>query len=146
MVELTTKQKNYKLLMTLLFWIFLIVGILFYIVPNQIISIFNIISGKLGYFQQLPLNSEKFYLDLAVAYMACVTAISYLVSKNVLKNLNLTPVLIVGKTTSSLISLISFFIFQKSLLYLSNFIIDGTIVLIVLAFYLPVKKELSIAK
>ncbi|MGB9734789.1 MAG: hypothetical protein ACP5JP_03105 [bacterium] len=145
-MELTTKQKYYKLLMTLLFWIFLVVGVLFYVVPNQVIGIFNIVSDKIGYFQQIPLSQEKFYLDLAVAYMACVTAIAYLISKDVLKNLNLTPVLIVGKTTSSLISLISFILFQKSLLYISNFVIDGAIVLIVLIFYLPVKRELSTAR
>jgi hypothetical protein len=130
--------------MILLFWTFLIAGMSFYIIPNHVINVFNIVSGKIGYFQALPQNMEKFYLDLAVAYMACVTAIAYLISRDVLKNLNLTPVLIVGKTTSSLISLISFFLYQKSLLYLSNFIIDGSIVLIVLAFYLPVKKELRI--
>ncbi len=145
-MELTTKQKYYKLLMTLLFWIFLVVGVLFYVVPNQVIGIFNIVSDKIGYFQQIPLSQEKFYLDLAVAYMACVTAIAYLIRKDVLKNLNLTPVLIVGKTTSSLISLISFILFQKSLLYISNFVIDGAIVLIVLIFYLPVKRELSTAR
>jgi hypothetical protein len=142
MSELTSKQKNYRLLMTLLFWTFLIVGLMFYFIPNPIINVFNIISEKIGYFQPLPQNSEKFYLDLAVAYMACVTAIAYMISKNVLKNLNLTPVLIVGKTTSSLISLVSFILYQKSLLYLSNFVIDGSIVLIVLVLYMPVKKEL----
>ena len=129
--------------MTLLFWTFLIVGLSFYVVPNHVINVFNIVSEKIGYFQSLPPNLEKFYLDLAVAYMACVTAIAYLISRDVLKNLNLTPVLIVGKTTSSLISILSFFLYQKSLLYLSNFVIDGSIVLIVLAFYLPVKKELD---
>ncbi len=143
MSELTSKQKNYRLLMTLLFWTFLIVGLMFYFIPNPIINVFNIISGKIGYFQPLPQNIEKFYLNLAVAYMACVTAIAYMISKNVLKNLNLTPVLIVGKTTSSLISLVSFILYQKSLLYLSNFVIDGSIVLIVLVLYMPVKKELA---
>ncbi len=142
MSELTSKQKNYRLLMLLLFWTFLIVGLMFYFIPNPIINVFNIVSEKIGYFQPLPQNIEKFYLDLAVAYMACVTAIAYMISKNVLKNLNLTPVLIVGKTTSSLISLLSFILYQKALLYLSNFVIDGSIVLIVLVLYLPVKKEL----
>jgi hypothetical protein len=144
MENLTSKQKNYKVLMTLLSWIFLIVGALFYIIPNHVIGIFNIISDKTGYFQLLPPSSEKFYLDLAVAYMACVTAIAYMISRDVIRNINLTPVLIVGKTTSSLLSLISFILFQKSLLYLSNFIVDGAIVLIVLVFYLPVKKELQL--
>jgi hypothetical protein len=144
MENLTSKQKNYKVLMTLLSWIFLIVGTLFYIIPNHVIGIFNIISDKTGYFQLLPPSSEKFYLDLAVAYMACVTAIAYMISRDVIRNINLTPVLIVGKTTSSLLSLISFILFQKSLLYLSNFIVDGAIVLIVLVFYLPVKKELQL--
>jgi len=144
MENLTSKQKNYKVLMTLLSWIFLIVGVLFYIIPNHVIGIFNIISNRTGYFQLLPPSSEKFYLDLAVAYMACVTAIAYMISRDVIRNINLTPVLIVGKTTSSLLSLISFILFQKSLLYLSNFIVDGAIVLIVLVFYLPVKKELQL--
>jgi|YelNatPaOPRAMG01_1025707.scaffolds.fasta_scaffold02938_13 predicted PurR-regulated permease PerM len=144
MENLTSKQKNYKVLMTLLSWIFLIVGALFYIIPNHVIGIFNIISNRTGYFQLLPPSSEKFYLDLAVAYMACVTAIAYMISRDVIRNINLTPVLIVGKTTSSLLSLISFILFQKSLLYLSNFIVDGAIVLIVLVFYLPVKKELQL--
>ena len=129
--------------MIVLFWTFLIAGLSFYIIPNNIITLFNLVSDKIGYFRPLPQNLEKFYLDLAVAYMACVTAIAYLISRDVLKNVNLTPVLIVGKTTSSLISLVSFFLYQKSLLYLSNFVIDGCIVLIVLAFYLPVKKELD---
>ncbi len=141
MAELTSKQNNYRVLMLLLFWLFLIAGLTFYIVPNHIISVFNAVSEKIGYFQSIPPNMEKFYLDLAVAFMACVTAIAYLISKDVLKNLNLTPVLIVGKTTSSLISLLSFILYQKALLYLSNFVIDGSIVLIVLAFYLPLKKE-----
>ena len=128
--------------MIVLFWTFLIAGLSFYIIPNNVITLFNLVSEKIGHFQPIPLNQEKFYLDLAVAYMACVTAIAYWISRDVLKNLNLTPVLIVGKTTSSLISLVSFFLYQKSLLYLSNFVIDGSIVLIVLAFYLPLKREL----
>ncbi len=128
--------------MILLFWTFLIVGAMFYSIPNPIIDVFNFVSAKIGYFQPLPQNIEKFYLDLAVAYMSCVAAVAYLISRDVLKNSNLTPVLIVGKTTSSLISLLSFFLYQRALLYLSNFVIDGSIVLIVLAFYLPVKKEL----
>ncbi len=144
MATLTRGQNQYRILMILLFWTFLIVGALFYIVPNPIINVFNIVSGKIGYFQPLPQNIEKFYLDLAVAYMSCVTAIAYLISRDVLKNINLTPVLIVGKTTSSLISLLSFFLYQRSLLYLSNFVIDGSIVLIVLAFYLPVRKEIKV--
>jgi len=142
MSKLTLKQKNYKVLMTLLFWIFLTVGVLLYIVPNQLIGIFNIISDKIGYFQSLPPNLEKFYLDLGVAYMACVTAIAYMIRRDVVKNINLTPILIVGKTTSSLISLVSFLLYQKALLYIFNFVIDGGIVLIVLFFYLPVKREL----
>ncbi len=143
MAPLTRGQNQYRILMILLFWTFLIVGALFYIVPNPIINVFNIVSGKIGYFQPLPQNIEKFYLDLAVAYMSCVTAIAYLISRDVLKNINLTPVLLVGKTTSSLISLLSFFLYQRALLYLSNFVIDGSIVLIVLVFYLPVRKEIK---
>lgn len=141
MAELTSKQNKYRILMLVLFWLFLLAGISFYVAPNNVIGIFNSVSLHLGHFQTLPPNVEKFYLDLAVAFMACVTAIAYLISRDVAKNLNLTPVLIVGKTTSSLISLVSFVLYQKALLYLANFVIDGSIVLIVLAFYLPLKKE-----
>ncbi len=141
MEALTNRQGNYRVLMILLFWTFLVVGALFYIVPNQMINLFNLIAAKVGHFQATPPSTEKFFIDLAVAYMACVTAIAYLIQKDVRKNLNLTPVLIVGKVTSSLISLVSFIAYQRSLLYFSNFLIDGSIVVIVLAFYLPVKNE-----
>ena len=144
MATLTNKQNNYRILMIVLFWSFLIVGSTFYIVPTHVISLFNMVSEKIGHFQTVPQSMEKFYIDLAVAYMACVTAIAYLIVGDVKKNLNLTPVLIVGKTTSSLISLISFIVYQRSLLYLSNFVIDGSIVLIVLAFYIPLKKEQTV--
>ncbi len=141
MATLTNKQKNYRMLMIMLFWAFLIVGSMFYIVPNHVIIMFNMVSGKIGHFQATPLSMERFYIDLAVAYMACVTAIAYLIIKDVQKNLNLTPVLLTGKAVSSLTSLISFIMYQNSLLLISNFIIDGSIVFIVLAFYIPVKKE-----
>ncbi|MCL4557172.1 MAG: hypothetical protein M1491_00790 [Deltaproteobacteria bacterium] len=141
MAALTDRQNNYRILMIALFWTFLIVGALFYIVPNNIIDLFNTVSGKIGYFQATPQSMEKFYIDLAVAYMACVTTIAYLIQKDVKRNLNLTPVLIVGKATSSLISLVSFMAYQRSLLYFSNFVVDGSIVIIVLAFYLPAKSE-----
>jgi len=144
MTVLTNSENRYRILMIVLFWTFLIVGVMFYLMPNQIIIMSNTVSEKIGLFQPLPINMDKFYLDLAVAYMACVTAIAYMIFRDVKKNLNLTPVLIVGKTTSSLISLVSFIIYQKSLLYLSNFVVDGIIVVIILAFYLPVKKERSV--
>lgn len=135
------KENNYKILMSILFWIFLVFGVGMYIFPNLIISLFNTVSEKIGYFQIISQSNEMFYVDLSVAYMACVTAIAYLIKKDVKHNLNLTPVLIVGKTTSSLISLLSFIVYQRSLLYVTTFVTDGLIVLLVLVFYMPLKRE-----
>ena len=105
--------------------IFPLVGILFLIVPAGVLGFFNSLSAGLG-LSPAPTQVSYFYLGLAVAYMALVSALAFLMLRHP-SNHYFPLLLAVGKLSSSVLSLVLFLFAQWSLACLANFVIDGAI-------------------
>lgn len=135
-------MNNYKIISITLAVIFAIVGLLFLIASDGVLSFFNFISGKIG-MRKAPLNYSGFYLILAVGYMYLVTIIAWLMFKHPM-NKYFPMLLANAKLASSFLSLFMFIAGHPYLICLVNFIVDGCIGLIALVFYFRLKKGASI--
>jgi hypothetical protein len=132
-------MKYYKKLSITMAIVFAIVGLLFLIAPDRVLSSFNSISNAIG-MKEAPLNGMGFYLILAAGYMYLVTLIACLMYKYP-ENKYFPLLLANGKMISSFLSLIMFVSHQPYLIYMVNFIVDGIIGSIVLIFYFLLVKK-----
>lgn len=102
-----------------------VVGLIFVLMPRQVLMCFN----QLSYFGGFPLAPEQgfsFYTVLTGAYMYLVTVLAYLMYRN--PEERVYPFLLAhGKFMSSLLSLAVFIFSARYLIYLANFLIDGFI-------------------
>ena len=105
--------------------IFPLVAILFLTVPAGVLGFFNSFSAGLG-LSPAPTQVSYFYLGLAVAYMALVSALAFLMLRHP-SNHYFPLLLAVGKFSSSVLSLGLFLFAQRSLICLTNFLVDGAI-------------------
>ena len=111
---------------------FAVVGLLFIITPNGVLGRIDDVSNWIGSFPTAPQSDEKLWLALAFAYMTVITGIALLVSTNVGRYRPFLLVLAAGKAASSLAAG-AFFVFGTNVfIYLLNFLVDGSLVLIVL--------------
>ncbi len=109
-------------------WTFLVVGSLFFIFPDGTIDTLNALGGIFG-FPDAPHLAHRFWLGLAVAYMAVVTSAAWLIAEAPSERRLLMPPLAIGKAVSSLTCLL-FLIFDRAyFIYLANFLVDGGIAL-----------------
>lgn len=109
-------------------WTFLAVGTLFFLFPNGTIDTLNGIGGIFG-FPDAPHLAHRFWLGLAVAYMAVVTTLAWMISEAPSERRILMPPLAIGKAVSSGTCLL-FLIFDRPyFIYLANFLVDGGIAL-----------------
>ena len=110
---------------------FLVVGSAFFLFPDGTIDTLNRVGGIFG-FPGAPHLAHRFWLGLAVAYMAVVTALAWLISEAPSERRILMPPLAIGKAVSSGTCLL-FLIFERPyFIYLANFLVDGGIALGVL--------------
>ena len=109
--------------------IFGIVGLLFLLIPENVLYFFNRISPSLGFIES-PTQGMGFYLILAVGYMYLVTLLACLMARHP-GNPYFPILLINGKSASSVLSFGLFFLHGPFLIYLTNGIIDGLIALCV---------------
>lgn len=130
--------KNYKLISLVLSVIFATVGILFLFTPNGVINFFNSMSGVFD-LPEADFEGMNFFLILSVAYMYLVTVLALLMYKSP-SNKYYPQLLAHGKFASSFISLYMFIIHQPYLIYISNFIVDGLIGVLVLILYINSKR------
>jgi hypothetical protein len=105
--------------------VFPLVGILFLTAPAGVLGFFNSLSTGLG-LPAAPTEVGYFYLGLAVAYMALVSTLAFLMLRHP-SNHYFPLLLAVGKLSSSVLSLVLFLFAQRSLACLANFAIDGAI-------------------
>ena len=113
--------------------VFGIVGMVFLLIPGDVLSFFNRISPGLG-FTESPVQGTGFYLVLAVGYMYLVTILAgfmYRYPKNTVYPLLLCH----GKIASAVLSILLFAFHEPFLLYLGNGIVDGGIGIVVLIIY-----------
>ncbi|MEL7566111.1 MAG: hypothetical protein AAGU27_14660 [Dehalobacterium sp.] len=118
-------MRLYKLFSLALAAIFALVGLIFLFFPDAALTFFNRISGYIG-LPQAPVPGTGFYLILAAAYMYLVTILAYRMYRYPKENIY--PLLLAhGKLASSVISIYLFLVHQPYLIYLANFVIDGSL-------------------
>ena len=105
--------------------VFVAVGTLFLTVPGGVLGFFNSLSAGIG-LSAAPTEVGYFYLGLAVAYMALVSTLAFLMLRHP-SNHYFPMLLAVGKLSSSVLSLVFFILVQRSLICLTNFFVDGAI-------------------
>ncbi|MCC6273038.1 MAG: hypothetical protein IT572_06185 [Deltaproteobacteria bacterium] len=123
------KEKILWFNMVALMWAFVIVGILFVAVPDGVAAFTTALGRRFGDFAEPPRTGFLLWLSLGTAYMVLVSALAYLIQKDLHGNRRLLPLLALGKLTSSLTSLLFYVFALDAFAYLLNFIVDGAIVL-----------------
>jgi hypothetical protein len=114
---------------------FAVVGILFIATPNGVLGRIDDVGNWIGSFRTAPRSDEKLWLGLAFGYMTVITGIALLVSTGVGRYRPFLLVLAAGKAASSLAAG-AFFVFDDDVfIYLLNFLVDGSLVLIVLGLW-----------
>ncbi|MDX6589140.1 MAG: hypothetical protein QOI84_414, partial [Solirubrobacterales bacterium] len=111
---------------------FAVVGILFIAVPSGVLDVISDVGEWFGNETRAPHTQEQLWLALAFAYMVVITGICLVAQSDVVRYRPLLLVLAAGKTASSLGSLAFFLIDENVFIYLLNFLVDGSLVGIVL--------------
>lgn len=118
-------MRSYKAFSLILAAVFATVGLIFIFFPASPLIFFNSMSVLFG-LPQSPVTNYSFYLILAAAYMYAVTLLAYMMYRH--PKQSIYPLLLANfKLASSIISLCLFTVHQPYLIYLVNFIIDGSI-------------------
>jgi hypothetical protein len=111
---------------------FAIVGLLFLVTPDGVVERMDEVGGWFGDFARGPDTAMELWLGLAFAYMTVITGIALLVSLDVVRYRPLLLVLAAGKAASSLTTG-AFFLDEDVFVYLLNFLVDGSLVLVALS-------------
>ncbi|MBI2889567.1 MAG: hypothetical protein HYY13_02165 [Nitrospirae bacterium] len=126
------KKELVALIMRIYAVAFLLVGLLMLFGPDALGRVFNDLGDRLGLFADAPATGNLLWLSLAVSYMAVVTMLAYYVQKDPVKNKPALIALTLGKATSSLTSFAFYYGNAKAFIYLTNGLVDGSIVLVCL--------------
>jgi hypothetical protein len=111
---------------------FAVVGILFIAVPNGVLDTISDLGDSLGGFTRAPHGTEQLWLALGFSYMVVITGICLIAQTDVVRYRPLLLLLAAGKTASSL-SALGFYLFDEDVfIYLLNFLVDGSLVLVAL--------------
>ncbi len=111
---------------------FAVVGLLFIAAPNGVLNTISDLGEDLGGFVRAPHGSEQLWLGLAFSYMVVITGICVIAQTDVVRYRALLLLLAAAKVASSL-SALGFYLFdQHVFIYLLNFLVDGSLVLIAL--------------
>jgi hypothetical protein len=132
-------MRFYKLVSLTLCIVFAVVGLIFLVVPDKVLVFFNTVSISWG-MSPMPIESFGFYPLLAVGYMYLVTLLAFFMYRHP-EDRRFPLLLIYGKLTTSILSLALFLVHERYLIYITNFILDGCIGIVVLTFYLNMKKS-----
>ena len=132
-------MRIYKSTAIILTLLFAVTGLLFLLIPDQVLNLFNNLSGLLS-LPKAPVTGHGFYLILAAGYMYVVTVLAFLMYRHA-ENRYLPLLLANAKIASSLLSLGFFLMHAHYLIYLANFIIDGFIGAIVVLLYIKIERK-----
>ena len=112
---------------------FAVVGTLFIVSPDGVIETIDDVGGWFGSFTPGPETEQKMWLGLAFAYMVVITGLALVVQADPRRYRALLLVLAAGKAASSLAALGFFVVDRDVFIYLLNFLVDGSLVLVALA-------------
>jgi hypothetical protein len=108
---------------------FAVVGILFLVVPGDVLAAFNRLARELGW-PESPTAAFTLYLALAAAYMYVVTVLAVQMARH--PEERVYPWLLAqAKAASALLSLGLFALQEPYVIYLANFLVDGAIAVFV---------------
>lgn len=116
---------------------FALVGLLFIVAPDGVLGALDDVGDwlPLGEFTPAPETAEQLWLALGFAYMTVIAGICLVVQADVVRYRPLLLVLAAGKAASSLAAL-GFYLFDSDVFaYLLNFLVDGSLVVIVLCLW-----------
>ncbi len=134
-------MKHYRTISLLMTFIFAIVGLIFLFLAGGVLGFFNSIAADFG-MKQSPVSGINFYLILAVGYMYLVSLLAYLMYQH--PDQSYFPLLLThAKLASSVLSLGFFIWHEPYLIYITNCIVDSSIGLLALYFYLQIRKGQS---
>jgi hypothetical protein len=111
---------------------FAVTGILFIAVPSGVLDVISDVGEWFGNSTRAPHTQEQLWLGLGFAYMVVITGICVVAQADVVRYRPLLLVLAAGKTASSLAGLAFFLIDENVFIYLLNFLVDGSLVLLAL--------------
>ncbi len=112
-----------------------VVGAIFLLFPDGTVRVINATGSIFRVFPPAPPSQLRFWLSLGVSYMALVTVLAAMIQRDPVRHRDLMPILAAGKFCSSFTCLLFFLGSSPTFLYLLNFIVDGSITLIVLGCY-----------
>lgn len=123
-----TVERLARLNVVALMWAFVVVGALFFLVPDGVVAFTNRIGSWLGDFSEAPQTGFRLWLSLATAYMVLVGVLAYLIQRDLRGNRPLLLVLAAGKAASSVTCLLFYLFSLDAFGYLLNFLVDGSVV------------------
>lgn len=129
-------EQTVALIHRLLAMTFAVVGLLFVAAPNATVRAINALGSIFRVFPPAPESELRFWLSLGFAYMVLVTLLAWRIAGDPRGQRALMPLLAAGKFASSFTCLCFFLLQQATFLYLLNFLVDGSIVVLVLGCYL----------
>ncbi|UCF95822.1 MAG: hypothetical protein JSV89_11615 [Spirochaetaceae bacterium] len=132
-------MKIYRPVSLILCIVFAVVGLLFLCATDRVLIFFNILSSPLGMLPS-PVWDLGYYPLLAGGYMYLVTLLAFFMYRHP-ENRSFPLLLAHGKLATSILSLALFIFHEQYLIYIANFIIDGIIGVVVMLFFLNMKKK-----
>lgn len=132
-------MKYYRICSLLMAITFAMVGVIFLFLADGVLEFFNTIAAYTG-MKQSPVEGIDFYLILAVGYMYLVSLLAYMMFRHP-DNPYFPLLLTNAKLASSVLSFCFFILHQPYPIYLINCMVDGLIGLLVLYFFLSIKKR-----
>jgi hypothetical protein len=119
---------------------FAVTGALFFFFPNGVINVLNTVGDLFG-FAHAPEMGHRFWLSLGTSYMVVVTVLAWMIGTDPLGRRPMMIALAAGKAASSLTCLYFFILYDAFFVYLANFLVDGSLVGIVLLAWRIAEKE-----
>jgi hypothetical protein len=111
---------------------FAVVGLLFLALPTTVADTLTDVGSWFGDFADPPGTGMRLWLTLGFSYMVVIAGLCAVAQADPVRYRPLIALLAVGKLASSLTAL-GFFIFTDDVfIYLLNFLVDGSLVLVAL--------------
>ncbi len=122
-------MRLYRIVSGVLCAAFAVVGALFFLVPDAVLTLFDGWSRALG-LATFYAPADPFFVVLAAAYMVLVTGLAGSMARNP-RDIASARLLVHAKLASAVLSLAVFFVRQPHLILLVNGIVDGAIAALV---------------
>lgn len=138
-MEISREEEQLKVVVGILAIAFLIADLVLVFATPQLFGLVNTVADTIGV-AKTPIPVQHFYLALTNSMMIMLVYMSYMVWKNVKRNLNMVPAIMVCKFASSATGLLIFIFSARYLTYLVIPLTDFPIFLILFVLYRRVQK------